>query len=199
MTVAEQFLKWAGGNYEELKRHTVAYCMDQHYTWSEDIFSDTIIKVHDAIERKGGLDDPSPKGMENYFFLSYRNNSTRERQYARVRKRVEFTSDIAKSFEATPTSDEKVMDDLYKDFTVMYLALAAEDASTRGELDPESFRLWRWKTFTPMTYKRLREVTGAKAVRRKVLEVRDWLRSNVSLKEVDNAFDMFIHDNKKIV
>lgn len=196
---ASRFLEYVAENYGYLVGHLKAFCLNQHYPWSQDIFHDTILKCHRAIQGKGRLNDPTEKGMENYLFISYKLNSMRSRQYSSVTKREELGK---KAFlkawydfvaDATGT-EEKVADDMFVDFAAVYLSGRAErEALGGGDLSPEEFNLWRMKTFIPrMTYSDLKEKTGARGIRGKVTKVRRWLKDHVSREEVDAAFsDMF--------
>ena len=191
MNDAEKFLQHINDNYNILKSKYRKFCIEKHYDWDEDIFSDTILKCYDTIVKNDGLVDNSPYGMESYFFRSFKQNLQREKQYCRVAKRdMNVSSDDVMELyedycnEHKDSSTKKLKSDLYKDFSALYLMLQVEKA-----FDDEHQHLFKLKTFIPnMTYKRLQQTTGCKSCRQKVIDVRNWLRENVTKDEVNKAF-----------
>ena len=87
MVDQRKFLNYINDNYTKLKHKYARYCKENNIQWDEDTFSDTILKCYDAIKKKGGLDDCTDQGIENYFFKSFKMNIMREKQYARNMKR----------------------------------------------------------------------------------------------------------------
>ena len=193
MTDINKFRQYITKNYDYLRQHLIAFCLDQHYEWDEDIFHDTLVKCIDLVERNG-IRDSSDKGMENYIFKAYKFNTMREKQYCRITKRDNNVSDINGAYEdylkQAMTADDKVTADLYNDFSAMYLASMAEQAMMDGELSPEEYHLWRFKTFMPsLTYNALEEMAKTRGVRNKVKRVRQWLKDNVTLEEINKSFN----------
>ena len=77
----------------------------------------------------------------------------------------------------------KIKSDLYKDFAVLYIMHRVED-----EFDQEHFRLFNLKTMIPnMTYKKLQEKTHCTSCRQKVVNVKNWVKQNISKKEIGDA------------
>lgn len=187
------FINYINNNYEELYGRFKAFCLDKKYDFSEDIFQDTILKCYKLIERKG-LEDISDKGMENYFFMSFKQNLQREKQYARNQKRdnniVDLSGAYSSYLDTLLTQREKLQSDLYKDFATLYLLSKAEE-----HFDYEHFYLFRLKTFDKnMTYQKLQDKTGLKGVRQKVVDVKNWLKHNVSQSEVRKEFEAIYGD-----
>lgn len=191
------FINYINDNYKTLKNKYRRFCKEKQYDWDEDIFSDTILSCYTAIERKGGLDDKSNQGIENYFFRSFKQNLQREKQYCRVSKRdLNYNSDnildlYEEWYNEHHTSERtKLLSDLYKDFATLYILTKVED-----NFDAEHFLLFRLKYLVPqMTYKKLQEKTKAKKCRQKVIEVRDWIRANISKNDINKAFNKMYSD-----
>ena len=182
------FINYINDHYEELYKRFQAFCYDKKYEFDEDIFQDTVLKCYKLIERKG-LEDISDKGIENYFFMSFKTNLQREKQYARCQKRdnniINLSGAYSEYLNSLLTSEEKLKSDLYKDFATLYLLSKAEE-----HFDDEHFYLFRIKTFDKnMTYQKLQQKTGIKGVRQKVVDVKNWLKNNVTKEEIDNAFN----------
>ena len=187
------FINYINSHYEELYGRFKAFCLDKKYDFSEDIFQDTILKCYKLIERKG-LEDISDKGIENYFFMSFKQNLQREKQYARNQKRdnniVDLSGAYSSYLDTLLTQREKLQSDLYKDFATLYLLSKAEE-----HFDYEHFYLFRLKTFDKnMTYQKLQDKTGLKGVRQKVVDVKNWLKHNVTQSEVRKEFEAIYGD-----
>lgn len=182
------FINYINDNYEELYNRFQAFCNDKNYTFSPDIFQDTILKCYNLIEKKG-LKDISSKGIENYFFMAFKQNLQREKQYSRNAKRDSNIIDLSGAYERYSSTliseQEKLINDLRKDFFTLYLMAKAEE-----HFDNEHFYLFRLKTFNKsMTYQKLQEKTGIKGCRQKVVAVKNWLRENVTKDELERAFE----------
>lgn len=193
MTDARLFLEYINDNYEILKNKYKTMCVQNQLNWDEDVFSNTILSCYNAINKKGKLEDTSNQGIENYFFRSFKQNVQRERQYCRVSKRdLNYNSDsINLAYEnwyndTKDTAINKIRSDLYKDFATLYIMHRVED-----EFDAEHFRLFNLKTLIPdMTYKKLQEKTKCTSCRQKVIDVRNWVRNNVTKEEIKKAFNL---------
>lgn len=191
ITDQDRFIKYINDNYQLLKNKYRRFCSEKMYDWDEDIFSDTILKCYEAIQRKGKLEDTTAQGIENYFFRSFKQNIQREKQYCRVSKRdLNINSDNINAVyeewfnKSNDSAINKIKSDLYKDFAILYIMHRVED-----EFDQEHFRLFNLKTMIPnMTYKKLQEKTHCTSCRQKVVNVKNWVKSNVTKKEIGDAF-----------
>lgn len=193
MNDAKLFINYINDNYQELYNSFLAFCNNKSYKFDPDIFQDTIIKCYNLIDKQGYLKDKTPQGIKNYFFMSFKQNILRESQYARNLKRDNNIINLSSANEAYQnsklTQEEKLKSDLKKDFYTIYLLHKVED-----NFDAEHFYLFRLKTFTNMTYAKLAEYTGMKGVRQKVVTVKNWLKENVSKKEIENEFQNIYGD-----
>lgn len=196
MTDANKFIQYINDHYDLLKNRYRRFCSEKHYDWDDDIFGDTIVKCYDAIERKGGLNDHTDQGIEDYFFRSFKQNLQREKQYCRVAKRdYNVTSDeVNQLYEDKYNRDNdssliKLKNDLYIDFATLYIMQRVEQ-----EFDGEHFLLFRLKTLCNLTYRQLQDKTRLRGVRQKFLTVKNWVKSNVSKQEVNDAFYLMYGD-----
>lgn len=187
------FINHINDHYDELYNRFRSFCYDKKYEFSPDIFQDTILKCFLLIEKKG-LRDCSEKGIENYFFKSFKQNIHREKQYARNQKRDDNVSDISGAYETYSngllTQQEKLKSDLYKDFATLYLLNQVEN-----NFDDVHFYLFKLKTFDKgMTYSKLQEKTGIKGCRQKIVDVKNWLKRNVKQEDIRREFDAIYGD-----
>ena len=186
----ETFINHISSHYEELQCKFKEYCRLNNYQWDWDIFQDTIVKCHELIGKRGLL-NKTPYGIESYFFVSFRNNVRREKQYARnVKRDLNYSSDnIGRAYEDwynanKLTTRDKIISDLWKDYATLYIMTRVEQ-----NFNPEYFYLYRLKTLGLMTYKQIREKTNIKSARKKILEVSDWVKHNITKEEIKTEFD----------
>lgn len=185
---AANFLQWVASNFNELLTHHQAYCLNTRQKWDEDIFCQTYLKIREKIARDGIKDD-SEQGFKDYFFKAFKFNTKRETQYSRNAKRDENNANLPVLQETylntKLTEREKLLQDLRKDFACLYILEKVD-----REFDAETNRLFRIKVFEKnMTYKKLAEKTGAKGVRQKIVDVKNWIKQNISKEEIDKAFN----------
>ena len=192
-----RFIKYINDHYNQLKLKYRRFCIEKDYQWDEDIFSDTILSCYSAIEKKGKLNDTSNQGIENYFFRSFKQNLQREKQYCRVSKRdLNYSSENINEVyeewynENNSPAKTKLLNDLWKDFATLYVLTKVED-----NFDSEHFLLFRLKYLIPqMTYKKLQEKTQAKKCRQKVVNVKNWVKDNVTKQEIKKVFTLMYGD-----
>ena len=196
MSDKDKFMHYINDHYNHLKYKYINFCKEKGYVWDEDIFSDTILKCHDAIEKKGKLNDTTDYGIESYFFISFKLNLKREGQYARNQKRdrnidSDSINELYEDYynKNNSSSAQKVYKDLFQDFSVLYIMTVVED-----NFDQEHFYLFRLKTLGNLTYKQLQDKTKIKASRQKVINVKNFLKENVKKEDIKSAFNAMYGD-----
>lgn len=190
------FINYISDHYNQLYYKYRQFCREKDYQWDEDIFQDTIVNCYSAITKKGKLQDTSNQGIENYFFKSFKMNIMREKQYARNQKRdlnVE-ADDVDVMYEEWCNNNKedsrtKILSDMWKDFSCLYIMMLVED-----NWDDEHFYLFRLKHLCNMTYKQLTDKTGIKGVRQKILDVKQWLKDNLTKEDINKAFQLAYGD-----
>lgn len=185
MTDAEYFMEVMGKHYEEYIGKMRKLCSNAGVEFDYDVFADTVIKIHERIERQGFLYNKTEQGCLNYFFRAFIMNMRREGQYA-YRAKTSLSDEMGKYDGLNITSDEKVEKDLKEDFSVYYILNKAQE-----NVDDESFHLFNLKFLGHYTYKELQQHTNAKAVRQKVSSVKRWIKENISKTEVEKAYEEF--------
>ena len=189
MNDALKFINYINDNYDVIKQEITNYSDSIGKSFDEDIFQDSILKCYLLIEKQGKMKDNSNQGIKNYLFKAYKTNLKREQQYSRNSKRDGNVVNLNQANEhyqnSKLTEEEKLKADLKKDFATLYLMHKAEE-----QFDNESFYLFKLKTFTNYTYKQLAEYTGLPSVRQKVVNVKNWLKQNVTKEEIDKAFEL---------
>lgn len=117
--------------YDRMKQHIRRFAEGRGLIWSEDIYHDTLLRMRQIEEKKGGMNDDSERGLDNYLFMAYRTNALRELQYPRI-ARTNYTDQLPEREEAeydddTPSSRlEYYLRHAYGDkLTDLYLRRAA--------------------------------------------------------------------------
>lgn len=194
-TIANNYLNFIANNYDELILHFKKFCSNQRYKWDEDIFCQTYLNVYERIMKKG-LEDITEQGFMNFTFISFKFNTIRSGQYCSVKKKIDMEdSDINNKYEEyynanNDSSEIKVLKDLKEDFSALYIALKAEE-----NCPPEHYHLWKVKNFMGLTYKQLQAKSGDRQCRQKVLQVKNWLKANITKEEINQAFENFLLTN----
>lgn len=189
MTDAELFLNYIGENYDRLKNHLKKYSLNKIAQFDEGIFHQTILRCYENIEKKMYLQDPTAQGIENFLFKAFANNIIREKQYARVAKRVE-TDNLSALMSKNDKEDDglrkKLEGDLKEDFSILYILEKIEKA-----LSYEHCHLFALKHLNGMTYSAIARKTKGKGSRDKILEAANYVRENITKDEIDKAFSKF--------
>lgn len=188
---ANKFLQWLNDNYAQQKTKLQKFCNNKNYSWSEDVFCDTYVKVFDKIS-KNGIADDNPEGYENYLFQSFTNNIKRELQYARNSKRADNNNlptynEVFKSGQLT--EHEKLLSDLWKDYSVLYILKKIENVFPYDDC-----RLFKIKLFEKLTYKELLQKTGVKGCRQKIINIKNWIKENVRKEDIRKEFETEFQD-----
>lgn len=197
MEDATIFLNYINDNYDKVGGTLKLLSAQRKMKYSEDAFHESILRCHKAIEKKGYLKDKSPYGITSYLIRSYFNLINEEKRSAKNAKRdMNYNSDnIGGLYEDYYNSNftdarQKVVSDLFKDFSVLYIMMVVEE-----NFDNESFYLFKLKELIPdMTYKKLSEKTGLKAVRQKVVTVKKWVQQNISKEDIRKEFYLIYGD-----
>lgn len=187
----DTFLTYVNDNYIGIQTKIKMLCGRNKQRFDEDCFHEAILRCYNAIEKKGGMNDSSPTGIEGYLIRSYFNLVKEMKRSAMNAKRdLNYTSDnISSLYEDYYNSHnldarEKIINDMFKDFSVLYIMMVAEQ-----NFDNEHYYLFRLKELIPnMTYKQLQEKTKMKGVRQKVVEVKRFIQSNVTKEEIRKEF-----------
>lgn len=184
---ANKFLQWVNDNYEYLKNHHQAYCLNTRQNWDEDIFCDTYLKIYEKI-KKDGIKDDTPRGMECYFFMAFKINTKRETQYSRNTKKDENNANLPILQEiylnTQLTEREKLVQDLQKDYFTLRILEKIEK-----QFPYEDCRLFKIKLFENLTYKQLTDKTGVKGIRQKIVDIKNWIKENITKEELIKEFN----------
>lgn len=185
------FINYINDHYKEVVGKFKILCGQRKIGFDEDIFHESILRCHKAIMKKGCLNDKSPYGIESYLIKAYFNLVLEtKRSCAYSRRDLNYNSDniggLYEDYYNSNFTDAriKVINDMFKDFSILFIMMLVEK-----NFDNEHFYLFKLKELMPdMTYKKLAEQTKMKAVRQKVVEVKNWLKHNVTKEMIKEEF-----------
>ena len=152
----EEFLKYAGEHYKEMKNKWTARLKKRGLIFSEDIFQDTILKVYDHISDYNG-------DIQSYWYQSFLNNTKRDTKYS-CHKRDD-TIDVLKYLDDFPNEDRGIL-----------LEDIRQGIKNVSEID---FNLFLIYYLTDYTYSEIEELTNVKDVRYKIKGVIKKIRGSI--------------------
>lgn len=190
-----EFIGYVNDHYGDIQTKIKMLCGRNKQRYDEDLFHEAILRCHKAIAKKGTMYDSSPRGMEGYLIRSYFNLVKEEQRSCRVAKRdLNYQNSVPELYEnwynkENSTSLTKVVSDLYKDFATLYVVAQVEQ-----HFDQEHFYLFKLKYLCEMTYKQVCQKAQVRDCRSKILEVKAWLKDNVTKEDVTKAFQVMYGD-----
>ena len=98
---ADEFLKYAGEHYKDIKKKWSTRLKKQGLSFSEDIFQDTILKVYSHIEEYKGTD------IDGYWYKSFLQNTRRDGDYSYHKR--DDTIDVLAYLDNFPNEDKPIM------------------------------------------------------------------------------------------
>lgn len=186
---ASRFLKFANEHYDDYKKKWAKYLYDKQVDFDEDVFSDTILKVYDYIE-KNGINDTTDSGLANYWFKSFNTNIKREKQYSRNvnrDKNIDATEELSKEMNGEYELKLKIRRHVYEDWSIVYILRLVED-----NFDSISFHCFRlYYILDKMTYSKLREITKVPDSKKRVVTIKNWLKDNLTKQKMEKEFSKY--------
>lgn len=161
---AREFLELSNSKYITNKKKWSKLVRDMGYTFDEDVYSDTIVKVYEHILNGDCVGD-----MEDYWFKSFITNIKREQGYSRNSKRddIDVLSYLDK-FEAD------VYSEVDRELFVRMLCMVENHFSIK---DYHCFKLYYM--LPDMTFDKVNALTGLDDSKARIMKIKEWLRKNV--------------------
>lgn len=181
-SLAEEYIQIIGKYYTEYLE-----LFSNMFENGEDVVGETLLKTYRTICNKGLRTVVGKYGEEreqmfkNYFFISAKLNCFTEQQ--NIQKQNNIKSLDFNPYEDLPT-DDKVKQQLYNDFKIMYIVQLVEN--NFDVIDYRCFRLYH--LLKDMTYAKLRNMTGIRNCKTRVVRINKWLKENLDEKEIRQSF-----------
>ena len=181
--VADRWLQYIGTIYEEYRMKYFKMANDLNYNVNEDMLNDTIIACYNSIARNN-LSDTTEQGMRNYLFRAFKVNLNAISNYDKRKDVVDDLTALAEQYENQGEATyNKIKKQLFDDYVLIYILEQVEN-----NFDTITFHCYRLKNMLPCTYQKLREITKIKDCKKRVVKVNKWLRENMTIQDIYNAF-----------
>lgn len=181
--VADKWLQYISTQYEDLKSRYESIARKSGYDVDEDLFSNTILYCYESISRND-LKDTSEQGMRNYLYRAFQTNLNMRDNYCKRKDDVDDFDNKNEEYtlQGQPVY-EKTKKQLFDDYSVIYIFDRIEQ-----NFNTLDFHVYRIKHLMNYTYAKLKEVTGIKDCKKRVVKINKWVKENITYKEVYNAF-----------
>ena len=183
--LAEQYMNYISTIYEEYIE------VFRNMYNDEDLAGEVLIKTYNCIKNNGlstvDLDteeDLKKKVFKNYFFISAKLTNITKKKYQQKSPIDRVTNENIDKIDDIPT-EEQIRNQINKDFKVMYIVNKAEE--NFDVLDYRCFILYH--LLKNMTYAKLRQLTGIKNAKMRVITINKWLRQNITEQHIMDSFN----------
>lgn len=187
--LAEQYINYISTIYEEYIE-----VFSNMYN-DEDLAGEVLIKTYNCIKNNGlstidleTEEDLKKKVFKNYFFISAKLTNMTNKKYQQ-KSPIRETNENIDTIDDLPT-EEKIKNQIYKDYRVMYIINTVEE--NFDAIDYRCFRLYH--LLKNMTYAKLRQLTGIKNAKMRVITINKWLRQNITEQQILESFNREFND-----
>ena len=161
---AREFLNLSATLYDTNKKKWKKMLENMGLQFDEDVYSDSILKVYDAIMKGEDIEGD----MVGYWYRCFLNNIKRNKQYSFNSKRedidvVDYLKDKA---ELETTAD------------IYYPTIRELLEKVKNNYDIKSYHLFKIYYMTHITFEELSEIVGYD-VKTKIMKIKKWLKENV--------------------
>ena len=187
--LAEQYINYISSIYEEYIE-----VFSNMYN-DEDLAGEVLLKTYNCIKNNGlstidleTEEDLKKKVFKNYFFISAKLTNITNKKYQQ-KSPIRDTNENIDTIDDLPT-EEKIKNQIYKDYRVMYIINTVEE--NFDAIDYRCFRLYH--LLKNMTYAKLRQLTGIKNAKMRVITINKWLRQNITEQQILESFNREFND-----
>lgn len=188
--LAQQYMNYISTIYEEYIE------VFRNMYNDEDLAPEVLLKTYNCIKNNGlstvDLDtdeDLKKKSFKNYFFISAKLTNITKKKYQQKSPIDRVTNENIDTIDDLPT-EEKIKNQIYKDYKVMYIVKKVEE--NFDAIDYRCFRLYH--LLKNMTYAKLRQLTGIKNAKMRVITINKWLRQNITEQHIMDSFNREFND-----
>ena len=187
--LAEQYINYISTIYEEYIE-----VFSNMYN-NEDLAGEVLLKTYNSIKNNGlstidleTEEDLKKKVFKNYFFISAKLTNITNKKYQQ-KSPIRDTNENIDTIDDLPT-EEKIKNQIYKDYRIMYIINTVEE--NFDAIDYRCFRLYH--LLKNMTYAKLRQLTGIKNAKMRVITINKWLRQNITEQQILESFNREFND-----
>ena len=188
--LAQQYMNYISTIYEEYIE------VFRNMYNDEDLAGEVLLKTYNSIKNNGlstidleTEEDLKKKVFKNYFFISAKLTNITKKKYQQKSPIDRVTNENIDTIDDLPT-EEKIRNQIYKDYKVMYIVKKVEE--NFDAIDYRCFRLYH--LLKNMTYAKLRQLTGIKNAKMRVITINKWLRQNITEQHIMDSFNREFND-----
>lgn len=195
------FFKWIKVNYDYQLEKMKKFCVNKRYNYSQDyveeVFEETIKLIANRIIRKGKLKNMTTDGIDDFFFISFRNNLTRDSKRSFFCKRdgninddngLNLAHESFLSSEKTP--EEKIYKDTLEDFCTIRILEEIEKKYDSSLAHAFALKYLQGKTYSET----IRLCPYVKDLKNRLLEAKTFIRNNFSREKLRSEFKEFMEE-----
>lgn len=170
-------------HYNDFKKKMKQFCFLNGLTYSDDVLHQTILKVLEMANKRG-LSDYTEKGIMGYIFQSYKLNTYQEHLQEQKKKIDDNINVFNLDIIDKEYSEESKQ---FADLATVYLLKKVKE-----NFDLLTYSVWRIRYLVKvngeeLNYKKIKEMTNIKDVRKRIVDVNKWIRDNITLEEINQA------------
>lgn len=197
----QEFFNWIEKNYYNQLDKMRRFCSHKKYNYSpeyiDEVFQETIKLVANRIIRKGKLKDMTTDGIDDFFFISFTNNLTRDSKRSFFCKRDGNINDdnglnlAHESFlSSEKTQEEKINKDALEDFCAIRILEEVE-----AKYGNEVAHAFAQKYLNSETYSKvIRKNPEIQDLKKKLLTAKEYIKEKYSRKKLNEEFKQFMAD-----
>lgn len=183
--LADEYLAVIGKYYDEYLTF-----FSNNVETGADIVGETLLKTHRAICNKGfkGIEGVTKEEKEqkfkDYFFIAAKLNClTEKKNLSKNKSMFEGCAALDNVTVSDEDTKRKVSGDYFNDYKIIFLLNTVE-----LNFDVIDYRCFRLYHMLNLTYAKLREMTGIRNCKERVVRVNKWLRENITEEEIMDCF-----------
>lgn len=176
----EVFYNFLTSNFNKVKAKYKQFCFLNHIDFNEDTLQDTILKIAEKI-KKDGLKAQTEYEIECYLFQSFKFN-TFQTHLQEGKRLIDDNIDY---------QTLELIDDDYNEDREQFIDFIKKvlEKEIQKEFDTISFCIWRLRYLVTingetLNYKQIKEITGIRNTRSRIVKVNQFVRDNYSLEEL---------------
>lgn len=180
----DEYLRVISEHFSEYQRKMKQWCFKSHTDYSDDIFSETVLKTAELISRKG-LNDLSEQGCLNYFFIAFKLNTYQGHLQEDKHRDMNLSIDGV-DVEDTEYSDD---DHIYNDFVRAFISKTVKDRFSSLEYAIYRLRYLIVIDGHSLNYKQIKQITGVTNSRAILIKINKYLRENITRDLIKSEFE----------
>lgn len=193
----EIFWNWLNRNHDSNTDKLKKYCSHNHFKWDENVYNETVKLIANRILRKGALKNMSDSSIDDFFFISFKHNLTRDSKRSFFCKRDANINDhngLSQAHENylhnSITTEQKIINDLREDFSALRILEEVEQAFGNEVAHSFAMKYLQGKTYSEV----IRKNKNVKDLKAKLLAAKAYIKEKLSRDQLEEEFSKFLEE-----